>query len=84
LLLVDVGLKGKIRGAAADEVAFSSDFQVGPYQFVYGGLRGSTLLDDLLVASDGTGAEMVIGDPRSAAWWGPSLPQLPVSFMCTQ
>eukprot|EP00873_Tetraselmis_striata_P045630 jgi/Tetstr1/465894/TSEL_010511.t1 len=41
---------------------------VGPYQFVYGGLRGSTLLDDLLVASDGAGAEMVIGDPRSPAW----------------
>mmetsp|Transcript_39602 Transcript_39602/g.112307 ORF Transcript_39602/g.112307 Transcript_39602/m.112307 type:complete len:560 (-) Transcript_39602:55-1734(-) len=41
---------------------------VGPYEFVYGGLRGSTLLDDLLVAGDGGGAEMVIGDPRSPAW----------------
>jgi len=41
---------------------------VGPYEFVYGGLRGSTLLDDLLVAGDGAGTEMVIGDPRSPAW----------------
>jgi hypothetical protein len=43
---------------------------VGPYVFAYGGLRGSTLLDDLLLAddrADGVG-ELVICDPRSPTW----------------
>ena len=41
---------------------------VGPYIFVHGGLKGSTLLDDLLLADDSSGTELSICDPRSAAW----------------
>ena len=42
---------------------------VGPYVFIYGGLKGSTLLDDFLLADDSSGAEMSICDPRSPTWW---------------
>ena len=41
---------------------------VGPYVFIYGGLKGSTLLDDFLLADDSSGAEMSICDPRSPTW----------------
>ena len=41
---------------------------VGPYVFTYGGLRGSALLDDFLLADDSSGSELSICDPRSAAW----------------
>ncbi|GFH24722.1 serine/threonine-protein phosphatase [Haematococcus lacustris] len=41
---------------------------VGPFVFIYGGLKGSQLLDDLLVADDSNGAELSIFDPRAAAW----------------
>ena len=42
---------------------------VGPYVFTYGGLRGSALLDDFLLADDSTGsADLSVCDPRSQAW----------------
>lgn len=41
---------------------------VGPYIFVHGGLKGSTLLEDVLLADDSSGAELSICDPRSPAW----------------
>eukprot|EP00879_Flechtneria_rotunda_P009230 GHRR01009663.1.p1 GENE.GHRR01009663.1~~GHRR01009663.1.p1 ORF type:complete len:698 (+),score=243.22 GHRR01009663.1:1376-3469(+) len=41
---------------------------VGPFVFIYGGLKGSQLLDDLLLADDAAGAELAICDPRAAAW----------------
>ncbi|KAF5832994.1 hypothetical protein DUNSADRAFT_10950, partial [Dunaliella salina] len=41
---------------------------VGPFVFVYGGLKGSQLLDDLLVADDSNGAELSIFDPRAQPW----------------
>jgi hypothetical protein len=42
---------------------------VGPFVFMYGGLRGSTLLGDMLLADDsGTGAELMACDPRAPAW----------------
>ncbi|CAL5230077.1 g13534 [Coccomyxa viridis] len=42
---------------------------VGPYMFTYGGLRGSALLDDFLLADDSTGsADLSVCDPRSQAW----------------
>jgi len=41
---------------------------VGPFVFIYGGLKGSQLLDDLLVADDSNGAELSIFDPRAATW----------------
>lgn len=41
---------------------------VGPFVFIYGGLKGSTLLDDLLLADDAGGAELTICDPRAPAW----------------
>jgi protein phosphatase len=41
---------------------------VGPYVFVHGGLKGSTLLDDLLLADDSSGSELSVCDPRSPAW----------------
>ncbi|KAK9908007.1 hypothetical protein WJX75_001420 [Coccomyxa subellipsoidea] len=41
---------------------------VGPYVFTYGGLRGSALLDDFLLADDSSGSELSICDPRSGAW----------------
>jgi len=41
---------------------------VGPFVFTYGGLRGSTLLDDFLLSDDSTGGELSIYDPRSPAW----------------
>ena len=45
---------------------------VGPFVFMYGGLRGSLLLDDLLVADDtnlGFGSlETGIFDPESESW----------------
>eukprot|EP00232_Nephroselmis_pyriformis_P020890 CAMPEP_0182865234 /NCGR_PEP_ID=MMETSP0034_2-20130328/7583_1 /TAXON_ID=156128 /ORGANISM="Nephroselmis pyriformis, Strain CCMP717" /LENGTH=859 /DNA_ID=CAMNT_0024997525 /DNA_START=139 /DNA_END=2715 /DNA_ORIENTATION=- len=42
---------------------------VGKFVFMYGGLRGGVLLDDMLVADDSGGApgEMV-GDPRASSW----------------
>ena len=40
--------------------------------FTYGGLRGSALLDDFLLADDSTGsADLSVCDPRSQAWYGP-------------
>ena len=41
---------------------------VGSYVFSYGGLRGSTLLEDFLLSDDNSGAEMTICDPRSEPW----------------
>lgn len=41
---------------------------VGPYIFVHGGLKGSTLLEDVLLADDSSGAELSVCDPRSPAW----------------
>jgi len=41
---------------------------VGPYVFTFGGLRGSTLLADMLLSDDSSGAELSICDPRSQAW----------------
>lgn len=41
---------------------------VGPYIFIHGGLRGSLLLDDLLLADDSAGTELSVCDPRSPAW----------------
>ena len=41
---------------------------VGPYVFMFGGLRGSTLLDDFLLADDSSGTELSVCDPRSPAW----------------
>ncbi|PSC71439.1 serine threonine-phosphatase BSL1 [Micractinium conductrix] len=41
---------------------------VGPYIFVHGGLKGSTLLDDVLLADDSSGTELQVCDPRSPAW----------------
>ncbi|GAX81721.1 hypothetical protein CEUSTIGMA_g9149.t1 [Chlamydomonas eustigma] len=41
---------------------------VGPFVFIYGGLKGSQLLDDLLVADDSNGAELTIFDPRAQPW----------------
>lgn len=41
---------------------------VGPFVFIYGGLKGSQLLDDLLVSDDSNGGELTIFDPRSPAW----------------
>jgi len=41
---------------------------VGPFVFIFGGLKGSQLLDDLLVADDSNGAELTIFDPRAPPW----------------
>lgn len=41
---------------------------LGPFVFIYGGLKGSQLLDDLLLADDSSGTELTICDPRSPAW----------------
>lgn len=41
---------------------------VASYVFIFGGLRGSQLLDDLLVAYDPSGGEMKLGDEESEAW----------------
>jgi protein phosphatase len=42
---------------------------IGPYIFIHGGLKGSTLLDDFLLAEDATGAgELSVCDPRSTPW----------------
>lgn len=42
---------------------------VGPYVFIHGGLKGSSLLEDFLLADDSTGAgELAVCDPRSEAW----------------
>lgn len=41
---------------------------VGSYIFIYGGLKGSTLLDDFLLAEDGGGSQLSICDPRSPTW----------------
>lgn len=42
---------------------------IGPYIFIHGGLKGSTLLDDFLLAEDATGAgELSVCDPRSLPW----------------
>ena len=54
---------------------------VGPYVFIFGGLRGSTLLDDFLLADDSSGTELSICDPRSPAWWDPAL--LPTHMSAT-
>jgi hypothetical protein len=37
---------------------------VGPYVFIFGGLKGSQLLDDLLVGDDSNGQDLSIIDPR--------------------
>lgn len=41
---------------------------VGSYIFVHGGLRGSTLLEDVLLADDSAGSELTVCDPRAPAW----------------
>ena len=42
---------------------------VGPYVFIHGGLKGSVLLEDFLLADDSNGAgELAVCDPRSPAW----------------
>jgi hypothetical protein len=38
---------------------------VGPFVFIYGGLKGSQLLDDLLLSDDSGGTELTICDPRA-------------------
>ena len=54
---------------------------VGPYMFTYGGLRGSALLDDFLLADDSTGsADLSVCDPRSQAWYGPSSQEFSQTF----
>lgn len=40
----------------------------GPFVFIYGGLKGSQLLDDLLLADDSGGTELAVCDPRAPAW----------------
>ena len=41
---------------------------VGPFVFMYGGLRGSTLLADCLLVDDSAGTELSVYDPRSRVW----------------
>ncbi|KAK9790585.1 hypothetical protein WJX73_006836 [Symbiochloris irregularis] len=41
---------------------------VGPFVFMYGGLRGSTLLSDFLLMDDSNGTELSCMDPRSKTW----------------
>ena len=41
---------------------------VGPFVFIYGGLKGSLLLDDLLIADDSNGTDLGLFDPRSPPW----------------
>lgn len=41
---------------------------VGPYIFIYGGLVGSTLHSDLLLADDGGMKDTAMYDPRSPPW----------------
>jgi hypothetical protein len=41
---------------------------VGPYIFIYGGLVGSTLHSDLLLADDGGMKDMATYDARSGPW----------------
>lgn len=42
---------------------------VGPYVFIHGGLKGSTLLEDFLLADDSSGVgELAVCDPRAAPW----------------
>lgn len=41
---------------------------VGPFVFIFGGLKGSQLLDDLLVADDAAGTDLSICDVESAGW----------------
>mmetsp|Transcript_5958 Transcript_5958/g.17050 ORF Transcript_5958/g.17050 Transcript_5958/m.17050 type:complete len:903 (+) Transcript_5958:293-3001(+) len=58
-------------GASSEEVTRRCRHAVaavGPYVFIFGGLRGSTLLDDFLLADDSSGTELSICDPRSPAW----------------
>ncbi|KAL6774518.1 PKL1 [Auxenochlorella protothecoides x Auxenochlorella symbiontica] len=64
-------------GPGADAVAPDADAMrrcrhavaaVGPLIFVHGGLRGSTLLEDVLLADDSGGTELTACDPRSPAW----------------
>ncbi|CAG9462338.1 unnamed protein product [Pedinophyceae sp. YPF-701] len=44
---------------------------VGPLVFVYGGLRGSTLLEDLLVADDSAGMDPIVRELRAKSdLWG--------------
>lgn len=45
-----------------------STSSIGSFVFIYGGLRGSSLLSDFLVGFDGTQEEMKIGDPTSESW----------------
>lgn len=61
-------------GASSEEVTRRCRHAVaavGPYVFIFGGLRGSTLLDDFLLADDSSGTELSICDPRSPAWCRP-------------
>jgi protein phosphatase len=55
---------------------------VGPYVFIFGGLRGSTLLDDFLLADDSSGTELSICDPRSPAWCEPALLPVHTALWC--
>lgn len=50
---------------------------VGPYIFIYGGLVGSTLHSDLLLADDGGMKDTAMYDPRSPPWmkWSESTNQ---------
>jgi len=42
---------------------------VGPYVFIHGGLKGSTLLEDFLLAEDSvTPGDMSVCDPRAMPW----------------
>lgn len=41
---------------------------VGPFVFIFGGLKGSQLLDDLLLADDSNGTELSAFDSRAPAW----------------
>ncbi|GMH40175.1 hypothetical protein BSKO_08079 [Bryopsis sp. KO-2023] len=42
---------------------------IGSYVFIFGGLRGSQLLDDLLVAFDISGGDVKLGDEENSEAW---------------
>ncbi|WPT14103.1 Serine/threonine-protein phosphatase BSL1-like protein [Picochlorum sp. SENEW3] len=60
----DPGAEGDLMRRCRHAVA-----SIGPYIFIHGGLKGSTLLEDFLLAEDATGAgELSVCDPRAPPW----------------
>lgn len=60
----DPGAEGDLMRRCRHAVA-----AIGPYIFIHGGLKGSNLLEDFLLAEDATGAgELSVCDPRSPPW----------------